>query len=133
MRMQMRGLAAAFVCAAGLLAAGQDPPAPQTPAPVSSGPMARLRADLATAVKNGKLTDAQKKTLEGAGAKLREAGEARQRGGKVDRGAVKKALGEIRKVAGSGAFQPVDAAAVKADLDALRELGGGQRRRRLRR
>ena len=96
--------------------------------PPSNGPAAKLRQDLATAVRSAKLSDDQKKTLEDAGSRLREAREARQNGEKVDRGSVKKALAEIRKVAESGAFKPEDEAAVKADLDALRGSHEGRRR-----
>lgn len=127
MKQHMYGLAAALILSVGLLGAPQDTPA------TGSGPMAKLRTDLATAVKNANLNDSQKKTLQDAGARLKAAGQARQDGNKVDRGSVKKALEEIRKVAESGAFQPDDAAAVKADLDALKQASGRSRRRGWRR
>ena len=98
----------------------------------NSGPAAKLRADLSTAVKNANLTDAQKETLQDAASRLRAAAEARKNGDKVDRGSVKKALSEIEKVAKSGAFRPEDAAAVKADLEAIQEARGRSRRGRFR-
>lgn len=94
----------------------------------SSGPAAKLRQDLATAVQNATLSDDQKKTLKDAGSRLRAAREARQSGETIDRGSVKKALAEIRRVSESGAFKPEDGAAVKADLDALRSPHEGRRR-----
>jgi hypothetical protein len=112
--------------AAALVAGPQNQ---EQSAPPASGPAAKLRQDLTKAVRNATLRDDQKKMLEDAGSRLREAGEARRSGEKVDRGSVKIALGEIRKVTESGAFEPEDEAAVKADLDNLREAHKGPRRR----
>jgi pantothenate synthetase len=110
--------------AAALTAGPQDQ---QQAAPPNQTAGARLRQDLAKAVRNATLSDDQKKTLQDAGSRLREAREARQNGEKVDRGSVKKALDEIRQVTESGAFTPEDEAAVKADLDALRGSHEGRR------
>lgn len=125
MKKRIYGMALVLFCSAVLFGRPQDQAQPS--------PFGKLRSDLATAVKNANLTGDQKKTLQDAGDRLRAAGEARQSGGKIDRGSVKKAFSEIRKVAESGAFQPEDSAAVKADLDALRESRGGSRRRLFRR
>jgi hypothetical protein len=117
-------LALTGMFAAALTAGPQDQ---QQAAPPNQTAGARLRQDLAKAVRNATLSDDQKKTLQDAGSRLREAREARQNGEKVDRGSVKKALDEIRQVTESGAFTPEDEAAVKADLDALRGSHEGRR------
>lgn len=100
--------------------------------PSTNGPGAKLRADLVKAVQNGHLTDDQKKSMQSAGAALREAAQARQSGEKVDRAAVKKAFSDIKKITDSDAFQPEDKQAVKADLEAMKEKAkesrGGRRR-----
>jgi hypothetical protein len=111
--------------AAALTAGPQDQ---QQSAPPNQRAGARLQQDLAKAVRNATLTDDQKKTLQDGGSRLREAREAKQNGEKVDRGSVKKALGEIRQVTESGAFKSEDEAAVKADLDALGGSHEGRRR-----
>jgi len=127
MKQIILGMILAMLWSAGPLAAQQNDNTASAPAP--SGPGAKLRTDLAKAVQNGNLTDAQKKTLQDAGTKLREAAQARQNGEKPDLSSVKKALGDIKKLADSGAFQPDDAAAVKADLDAMKQGRGGNGRR----
>ena len=86
-----------------------------------NGPGAKLRTDLRKAVMNGNLTDAQKNSLQQAGAAMREAAKAKQNGSSVDRDAVKKAMSDIKQIADSGAFQPGDAQAVKADLAAMQD------------
>jgi hypothetical protein len=103
------------------------------PAAAGDGPLTKLREDLAIAIRNANLTDSQKRTLDDATSRLREAAQSKQSGGKVDRKSVKKALSDIRKIAESGAFQPSDLAAIKADLDTLRDAGGRSRRGVLRR
>lgn len=137
MTQAMFGTIATLMCVGALMGSPQEPAqspeAPPSQASAATGPLAKLRADLTRALKNATLSESQKKTLQDAGTRLREAAQARQEGGKVDRKSVKKALDQIRKVAESGAFQPDDAAAVKADLDAMREAGGRSRRRGFRR
>ena len=100
--------------------------------PAQDSPAAKLRTDLTKAVQNGHLTDAQKSSMQSAAASLREAAQARQNGEKIDRDAVKKAFSDIKNVANSDAFQPEDKAAVKADLEAMKEKAkearGGRRR-----
>jgi hypothetical protein len=92
---------------------------------------AKLQTDLRRAVMNGKLTDAQKGTLQQAGETMREAAQAKQSGGSVDRDAVKKAMADIKQIADSGAFQPEDAQAVKADLAEMQDaFEKGKRARR---
>lgn len=129
MKQIILGAMLAILWIAGPMAAQQNGNSTNASAP--SGPGAKLRTDLAKAVQNGHMTDEQKKTLQDAGAKLREAAQARQNGDKPDLSSVKKALGDIKKVAESGAFQPDDAAAVKADLEAMQQGRGGQGRHRL--
>jgi len=126
MKKLIYSLIAAGLFAVALVAGPQNQ---EQSAPAANGPAAKLRQDLTKAVRNATLRDDQKKMLEDAESRLREAGEARRSGEKVDRGSVKTALGEIRKVTESGAFAPEDEAAVKADLDALREGHNGARRR----
>jgi pantothenate synthetase len=104
------------------------PQGQEQPAQPPSGPAAKVRQDLATAVRNATLSDDQKRALEDAGSRLRAAREARQSGDKVDRKSLKKALDEIRQVSESGAFKPEDQAAVKADLDALQANHEGRPR-----
>jgi len=96
-----------------------------------NGSGAKLREDLRKAVMNGNLTDPQKSTLQQAGAAMREAAQAKQNGGSVDRDAVKKTMSDIKQIADSGAFQPEDAQAVKADLAAMQgAMDKGKRTRR---
>src|SRR5262249_27697913 len=95
-----------------------------------NSPGAKLRTDLRKAVMNGNLTDAQKNTLQQAGATMREAAQARQNGGTVDRDAMKKAISDIKQIADSGAFQPEDAQAVKADLAAMQGAVDKEKRTR---
>jgi len=129
MRQMIWSAVVALLCAAGPVAAQQN--GPDSGASQPSGPAAKLRTDLAQAVQNANLNDDQKKMLQDAGEKLRKARQARENGEKPDRGSVKKALDEIKKVSDSGAFQPDDAAAVKADLEAMQQNRGGRGRRRL--
>ena len=114
-------IAVAIALCAAVVAAQQN----------GNGPGAKLREDLRKAVMNGNLTDSQKTTLQQAGAAMREAAQAKQNGGSVDRDAVKKAMSDIKQVADSGAFQPEDARAVKADLAAMQNaFDKGKRTRR---
>jgi hypothetical protein len=110
------------------VALSAGPQGKEQSAPASDGPAAKLRQDLATAVRNGTLNDDQNEMLKDAGSRLREAREAKQNGDQVDRDSVKKAFAEIREVTQSGAFKPEDEAAVKADLDALQNAHQGRKR-----
>ena len=124
---------AILLCAITSIVVAQDTSAE----PAKEGPMVKLRADLIKGVENGHLSDAQKTTMQNAGAVLRKVAQARQSGGSVDRSAVKKALSDIKGIVNSDAFEPEDQAAVKADLEALKEKakearqGQGRRRGRL--
>ena len=61
---------------------------------------------------------------------MREAAQAQQNGGTVDRDAMKKAMSDIKQIADSGAFQPEDAQAVKADLAAMQGAVDKEKRTR---
>lgn len=119
----------AFLLVAGVTAVAQDSPGGDPPA--GGGLMAKLRDDLKKGVENGHLTDTQKETLKSAGVTLREAAQAKQNDETVDRKAVKKAFSDIKKIVDSDAFQPEDQAAIKTDIQAIkdkaRESRGGRR------
>lgn len=107
------------------------PAAQASPTAAPGTPLEKLRADLKKAIERANLTPAQQETLDAATSTLRNAATARQSGERVDRDKVKKAFADIKKVAESGAFQPEDVQAVKADMEAMKQAfqqKGGRRR-----
>lgn len=122
---------AVFMSLAAPAATPQDHP--DAPAADAGTPGAKLREDLIRAVKNANLTAEQRDTLLAARTRLRQAAEAKQNGLPVDRDSVRISLSDIDNIAKSGAFQPDDAKAVRADLKAMQQAARDSRPGRFRR
>lgn len=125
---------------------GAQEPAPQPPEQTAPQPqvsprerreaMQNLVKHLDQAMANAKLSEEQKTKLEQAKAALRDAGQARRRGGsgtQPDREKMRTALRDLQEISQSDAFRPEDKEAVRKDLDKLRQMRGsgqtGTRRR----
>lgn len=139
------GLIGALALAAGLGAQepAKPPAEPQAQAPQLSPrerreAMQSLVKNLEKAMANANLTEEQKTKLEQARTTVRDAAQARRRGGSgapPDREKLRTALRDLYEISQSDAFRAEDREAVRKDLEKLREMrgqGGAERRPRRR-